>query len=326
MNEMLLKTLSVITDEEKKILAGCTEVDSNLYSKSPDFVVDSQKLLHAGKLIKIRPHTRFIYFPKHKHNYIEVVYMCQGHTTHIVNGQKITLNEGDLLFLNQQAVQETFPAGKQDIAINFIILPEFFDHAYVMLESEKSPLSEFLMSCLFRSQTSYSYLYFSVAQILPIQNLVENMVWSILNDLPNQRSINQKTMALLLTQLMNHTDKIQTNNSDFKQELTVSVLKYIDEKYKDGTLTELAQLLKYDLYWLSKEIKKQTGKTFKELLQEKKLSQAAYLLKQTKFSVAEIILLIGYENTSFFYRKFKDYYGLSPKQYREKAKQESIGN
>lgn len=317
MNQDLIGRLAVITDEEKRILAGNTKINKELYSQGEELVMDSQKLLNAGKLIEIRPHTRFVHFPKHRHNYIEVIYMCQGSTTHKVNGQKITLNEGDLLFLNQKAVQEIFPAGENDIAINFIILPEFFDQAFTLLESENSPLSAFLMGCLFKSQTSYSYLYFNVAEVLPIQNLVENMVWSLANDLPNKRSINQKTMTLLLLQLMNHSDKIQSHNSDFKEELIVSVLRYIEDNYKDGSLTELAQIMNYNLYWLSKEIKKQTGKTFKEILQEKKLSQAAYLLNHTRLSVAEIIVLIGYENTSFFYRKFKDYYGVSPKKYRE---------
>ena len=56
--------------------------------------------------------------------------MCQGTTTHILNGSKVILEAGDLLFLNQNAEQEILPAGEQDIAVNFIVLPEFFDTAF----------------------------------------------------------------------------------------------------------------------------------------------------------------------------------------------------
>ena len=52
--------------------------------------------------------------------------MCQGTTTHILNGSRVVLEEGDLLFLNQNVEQEILPAGEQDIAVNFIVLPEFF--------------------------------------------------------------------------------------------------------------------------------------------------------------------------------------------------------
>ena len=133
MHRELLRELSVITEEEQRILDGRTEIDQQIYTAKNDMVIDSNKLLQRGKLIQVRPHTRFVHFPKHTHNYIEVIYMCQGSTTHILNGNKIVLQEGDLLFLNQNAVQEILPAGKDDIAVNFIVLPQFLDTAFSML-------------------------------------------------------------------------------------------------------------------------------------------------------------------------------------------------
>ena len=173
------------------------------------------------------------------------------------------------------------------------------------------------MSCVFKSQSDYNYLYFNVADILPIQNLIENMVWSITNNLYNKHTINQKTMGLLLLHIINHTDKIES--SDFKEEIALNVLSYINENFKDASLTELATLMNYDLHWLSKEIKNQTGKNFITLLHEKRMLQASYLLKQTKIPIADIIESIGYENSSFFFRKFKQTYGMSPKKYRMKC-------
>ena len=319
MNQALLEKLSVITDEEQRILDGSTQVDFEIYNTDSSFVIDSQTLLEKGKLIEVRPHTRFIHFPKHRHNYIEMIYMCQGSTTHIINNQTIVLNEGDILFLSQQAEQEILPASAEDIAINFIILPEFFDKVFQLLEGEKNPLSEFLMSCVFKSQIDYNFLYFNVVDVLPIQNLIENMVWSITNNLYNKHAINQKTMGLLLLQIMNHTDKIERSNSDFKRELSLNVLSYINEHFKAGSLTELASILNYDMHWLSKEIKRQTGKNFSTLLQEKRMRQASYLLKQTQIPIANILASVGYENSSFFFRKFKEIHGLSPKQYRMQA-------
>ena len=49
---------------------------------------------------------------------------------------------------------------------------------------------------------------------------------------------------------------------------------------------------------------------------EQKLSQAAYLLSKTNLSAESIFHSVGYENSSFFYRKFKEAYGMSPKEYR----------
>ena len=298
MHRELLDALSVITEEEQRILDEQRGIDPQLYTEKKELIVDSEKLLKKGKLIQVRPHTRFVNFPKHKHNYVEVIYMCQGTTTHILNGSKVILEAGDLLFLNQNAEQEILPAGEQDIAVNFIVLPEFFDTAFSMMDmEEENALKEFLVGALCGKNDQTSCLYFHVAEILPIQNLVENMVWTIFYDQPNKRRCNQITMGLLLLQLLNHMDRMETGTAAFDRELT--------------------GIMGYDVYWLSREIKKRTGKTYKELLQSRRMRQAAYLLKNSRLSVADIIESVGYDNTSYFFRKFKECYGVSPKGYRD---------
>ena len=72
----------------------------------------------------------------------------------------------------------------------------------------------------------------------------------------------------------------------------------------------------YDLYWLSKEIKKRTGKTYTELLQQKRLNQAAYLLSTTSISVMNVAMAVGYDNISYFHRIFQKEFGMTPRRYR----------
>ena len=80
-----------------------------------------------------------------------------------------------------------------------------------------------------------------------------------------------KTMGLLFLQLMNHMERMETNNENRGRRLLIEVYAYIEENYRDGELTELAGLLNYDVCWLSKEIKKRTGHTYTELVQEKRM-------------------------------------------------------
>lgn len=317
MHQDLIRELSVITEEEQSILDGRQGIDQQIYTEKKELIVDSEKLLKRGKLIEVRPHTRFIKFPRHRHNYVEVIYMCQGTTTHYIDGNKVVLEPGDLLFLNQNSEQEILPAGEKDIAVNFIVLPEFFNMAFSMMGAEENTLKEFLVGTLCGKNGHTSYLYFHVADVLPIQNLVENMVWTIFYDMGNKRSCNQITMGLLLLQLLNYMDKMETGSSRFDTELTGNVLNYIEEHYKDGSLSELAELMNYDVHWLSREIKKRTGKNYKELLQTKRMNQAVYLLTSSRLPISDIIESVGYDNTSYFYRKFKERYGVSPKDYRK---------
>lgn len=310
----ILDRLTPITDEEQDILNGRIDVNKSIYTNSGGSVIRAEKLLSDGKIIRVRTHTRFIHFPTHTHDYIEAVYMCAGKTTHIVNGKTIVLHQGELLLLGQNASQEILPAGESDIAINFIIQPSFFDKTLEMLGAEDTPIKSFLISSLLENENR-SYLHFQVSDILPVQNLIENLIWTLLNNTSNKRNINQITMGLLFMQLLNHTDKLAYESRE--DEAMMKVLRYIEENYREGSLSDAAKSLHYDFYWLSHEIKNRTGKTYTEHLQEKRLSQAAFLLRSTQLSISEIALAVGYENKSYFHRIFAEKYGVTPSRYRK---------
>lgn len=319
MTSEIISRLAEITEEEKEILIRNKEINRDLYMENDSNTINADKLLTEGKLITVRPHTRFAHFPEHTHDYIELIYMCEGETHHIINGENIILKKGELLFLSQNAKQEILPAKENDIAVNFIILPEFFDKTIVMLENEDTPLKKFITDCLINKTSATPYLYFKVSDILPIQNLIENLVWTLLNSISNKRSINQTTMSLIILQLMNFTDRLAYVSED--EQIIMKTLSYIEEFYKNGSLSELARELNYDIAWLSREIKRKTNKTYTELLQEKRMSQAGYLLRNTDINIDEIALRIGYENVSYFHRLFYKYYKKTPRAYRcEKIK------
>lgn len=309
----ILQELVPITAEERAILDGRDSVDKSIYTTHGGSVIRSKKLLDDGKLIRVRTHTRFIHFPEHTHDFVEVVYMCAGETTHIINGKRLRLREGELLFLGQNVRQEILPAGEGDIAVNFIIDPKFFHKTLEMLGTEETPIKKFLIKSLFDGENQ-SYLYFKVAGVLPVQNLIENLLWTLLHSASNKRNINQITMGLLFMQLINHTDKLVYESREDRA--VMELLRYIEDNYKDGSLTEAARVLHYDFFWLSHEIKNRTGKTYTQHLQQKRLSQAAFLLKNTGLSVEEIALAVGYENKSYFHRIFTEQFETTPKKYR----------
>ena len=98
MNSELIAKLAPITAEEERILQGLGEIERENYASGADFTVDSNKMLLEGQIIDIRTHTRFIEFPRHRHNYIEIIYMCRGQTRHSINDStEILLEQGDLL-------------------------------------------------------------------------------------------------------------------------------------------------------------------------------------------------------------------------------------
>lgn len=321
MTPELLQILRQITPEEERLRNGNKKIEKEIYSSEQTAQegvvhVDAERLLEDGKLIQVRTHTRFVHFPVHTHNFVEVVYMCQGSTHHVINGNDVILNAGELLFISQSAEQEIYPAAESDVAVNFIILPEFFDYGLTMMEAENNQLRSFVIDCLTGGKEDTGYLHFKVADVLPVQNLVENLIWTIIRKEPNKRSIQQATMGLLFLQLMNQIERMETAEADKQQKLIMDVLSYIEEHYRDGELDDLAKQLHYDMRWLSREIKRRTGQTYTELVQNKRLNQAAYLLTTTNMNVLDVGLAVGYDNTSYFHRIFQKQFGMTPRTYR----------
>ncbi len=156
-------------------------------------------------------------------------------------------------------------------------------------------------------------------------NLLENMIWMFTEKNLGGHTGIQTSMGLMFMLLTSYTDKLDLGEDAFESNLMVCVLRYIEEYYQDGRLNDLCHLLGYNIYWLSRAIKKLTGKTYKELLQIKRLNQAAFLLLSTGTAISDISLAVGYDNTSYFHRLFREYYGLSPKEYRREHGKPSHG-
>lgn len=316
MQQELLTHLRKITEEEKRILSGNAKVNKELYTSGQDFTVDSRKMLKEGKLIDVRTHTRFVHFPSHRHNYIEVLYVCEGKLTNIIDGKQVCIQKGELLFLNQFTHHEILPAGENDIVINFMILPEFFDTVYTMAGSN-NPLADFLVNVLRQDEEKGEYLHFKVAEVLQIQNLLENIIYSLVTGKGDQNRINQTTMGLIFLYLIDSVQYVEMRlPNQYENMIAMTTLDYIEQNYSQATLTELCEKLHLPMHTLSKMIKKNTGFNFKELLQRKRLNKAVELMCDTDMAINDIILTVGYENKSYFHRVFKERYQMTPRVFR----------
>lgn len=97
------------------------------------------------------------------------------------------------------------------------------------------------------------------------------------------------------------------------------VFQYVEDNYKYKIyVDEVADLLGYNAEYFSRFFKKNTGLNFTDFLLDYRLTKAKWDLLTTKDSIHQIIFNNGFSNTATFYRNFKEYSGLSPKEYRDK--------
>lgn len=97
------------------------------------------------------------------------------------------------------------------------------------------------------------------------------------------------------------------------------VLDYISEHYREPlTASGLTALSNYSEYYFMKLFKQYTGKTLVSYLNDLRLERSKPLLLHTDASITEIALEVGFSNTSYFIKKFRQANLISPHKFRRK--------
>lgn len=102
------------------------------------------------------------------------------------------------------------------------------------------------------------------------------------------------------------------------RQFMVSIVNLIEDNItEDLSPEEIASRLCVSEMTLYRRMKGIIGKSPGEFIRTVRLKHAAKLLKTTTLNVQEVMFDSGFNNKSWFYRKFAEMYGMSPKEYRE---------
>lgn len=106
---------------------------------------------------------------------------------------------------------------------------------------------------------------------------------------------------------------------DLEHDRLDSIMIYLHKNYQSRiTLAEVASLISMSEASLTRFLKKWTGKTFIDNLNDIRISEAICRLMDTSDSISEICYKCGFNNLSNFNRAFKNRKGITPTEYREK--------
>lgn len=99
-----------------------------------------------------------------------------------------------------------------------------------------------------------------------------------------------------------------------------SVYHYLCSHYmEDISLSGLSEIFFLSPNYLSSLIKRETGKSFTDILNGIRIEKAKSLLKDPRLQINQLGKMVGYNEYAYFFQVFKKYTGLSPKEYRKKA-------
>lgn len=102
-----------------------------------------------------------------------------------------------------------------------------------------------------------------------------------------------------------------------------AALQQIEQAYADPAfnLVQLARNLGVSARRLSRLLNQQTGATFRQLLNQVRLAVAQGLLRTRRFSVKEVAAQVGFTDSHYFSRSFKQLTGISPSDYGRRERE-----
>lgn len=131
-----------------------------------------------------------------------------------------------------------------------------------------------------------------------------------------------KICKVIASYILMLSENLPEINSGKRINATIAAVQsYVDcYFYLDISLSEIARMYHYNEKYLGTLFKKQVGKSFHDYLNHKRLHRAKTLLEQTGSSVLTIALRVGFNNVTYFNRLFREYYGMTPSQFRANIK------
>ncbi len=118
----------------------------------------------------------------------------------------------------------------------------------------------------------------------------------------------------------NNASQKNTNPLSTNESYLIKLDSLINNFESDVNLQNVAEALCLSTKQASRVIKKNYKKSLSDLLTERRLEVAAYLLLETDKSVAEIVESVNFSSESYFYRQFKKTYGCTPAEYKKVTK------
>lgn len=147
----------------------------------------------------------------------------------------------------------------------------------------------------------------------PVRTLLEMMVVEYADPREDTQAVLQP-LVLALLMLVARQYKLSAPAPQGER-LSDRIVRYVGERPDTVTLRDLSRRFSYHPNYLSGLLRRETGKTFSQILLEQRMERAATLLRGTSLSVEVISAMLGYGNSSNFYKVFKGFYHCSPRSY-----------
>lgn len=240
----------------------------------------------------------------HSHDYAEIFWIEHGSGTHLINGEKVPLNTGDIVMMRPED-QHTFASNRQGITIMNLAFPlktlQYFRKRYF------SETEDFFWK---KGPLPYQATL-DVTVLRTVTHLAEK-IWK------HQSSpIHLDSFLLSVFKLLLPTET-QPDNQDIPAWLNNAIQQFPAQPdlFRLGA-RGFASICGRNIDYVNRTVKKCNNKTLSALVAELRMQFAARQLAITNAPIKSICHDCGFNNLGHFYKQFQNIYQQTPSQYRE---------
>ena len=253
-------------------------------------------------------------FPPHWHPEMEIQIILKGSAEYIVNGETYLVSEGSAIYIGPEAVHMATALSAHTVGYDIVLLPQFLISLMQTAQCEQFavPLA----------------IHRPAAQVISPESKEGNVILESLKRMYYTESSHYGYELFLMENLLaiwrnlimifpKDSEGTYDNGKVLREKRMKDMLGYIQKNYPNAiTITDIAasaNISKSECFRCFAELSQLSPI---EYVNQYRLTQAAQLLRTTAQSVSDICYLTGFNSSSYFTKKFKDYYKMTPKEYR----------
>ena len=255
----------------------------------------------------------------HFHPEYEIVFIKNGTGTRVVGDHSSTYQNGELIFLGPNLPH--LPFGNRQYPDNYEVVIQFnqelADQILAIAETKN------LVTLLNQSHEGLAYgqttkdivsTYISQFQFEGMNRFL--LLLRLLKDLHEAQDYQILNAAPL---------NVKRSNADLQR--LEHIYSYVASNYQHTiTIDEIAASVGLTGNSLCRFFKRVTGKTLTSFIHQFRVSIAKEGLRDGKANISEIAFRCGYNDLTFFNRKFKSNTGMTPTAYRKKFQSLSLSD
>ena len=258
----------------------------------------------------------------HWHNEYEIVYVEEGSLVFTVNTVPVKVSAGQCIIINSGQLHSACFANNQAsihhallFDMNFLssLNSDYCQSTYI------SPLlkGQYKFPLIIDENESWGHsIIKEVREIIMLYNSKE-IGWEI-----GIKANLYKILAIMAKENKFTSETINTPKSaiDYKIALIKKALNYIQKNYtKKIYLEDIAGELNMNPQYFCRFFKTNIGKTPVDYINQYRIEEAAKLINLEDRKISDVCFEVGFENFSYFIKKFKEYKGCTPNKYKGAA-------